>query len=108
MEVRPGLEGGPQPLHPAVARSLPAAQHLTNRCSTTSFTQITGHYPRTGRSKGEMRGSLHCAMDGEAVNCFGRDDDSFGGGWKRRDNSKGRSRSLQDEKQKDTQRQKAK
>jgi septal ring factor EnvC (AmiA/AmiB activator) len=29
---------------------------------------------RTGKSKGEIQGSLHCAMDGEAVHCFGRGD----------------------------------
>ena len=29
---------------------------------------------RTGKSKGEIQGSLHCAMDGEAVHSFGRDD----------------------------------
>jgi hypothetical protein len=32
------------------------------------------------KCKGEMRGSLHCAMDGETVHCFGRDDDPFGVG----------------------------
>jgi len=34
---------------------------------------------RTGNGKcnGEMRGSLHCATDGETVCCFGRDDALF-------------------------------
>jgi hypothetical protein len=27
--------------------------------------------------KGEIQGSLHCATDGEAVRCFGRDDVPF-------------------------------
>jgi hypothetical protein len=30
---------------------------------------------RTSNGKGEMRGSLRCAMDGETVHGFGRDDD---------------------------------
>ena len=29
-----------------------------------------------GNSQDEMRGSLHCATDGETVRCFGRDDAS--------------------------------
>jgi hypothetical protein len=31
---------------------------------------------RQGNGEGEMQGSLHCAMDGEAAHRFGRD-----GGW---------------------------
>ena len=45
---------------------------------------------KKGRSKGEMRGSLHCPTDGETVRCFGRDDEFLVGG--RTSNCKGRSK----------------
>jgi hypothetical protein len=32
-------------------------------------------------SNGEMRGSLHCAVHDETVNCFGRDDGYLWLGW---------------------------
>jgi hypothetical protein len=37
---------------------------------------------------GEMRGSLHCATDGETVCCFGRDDASLGSWTQAKDKDK--------------------
>jgi hypothetical protein len=34
-----------------------------------------------GKGKSEIRGSLHCGTDDEAVRSFGRDDGWFLGGW---------------------------
>jgi hypothetical protein len=34
----------------------------------------TGNRKGRGNGKGEIQGSLHCATDGDAVRCFGRDD----------------------------------
>ena len=61
------------------------------------------------KSKGEMRGSLHCAVHGGAVNRFGRDDD-FLGDWgkqlqKQRQKQKQVLRFAKDDKLKNRQRQ---
>jgi hypothetical protein len=47
---------------------------------------------RSSGGKGEMRGSLRCATDGETVRCFGRDDGW--GGWVRRTTAKARCGDL--------------